>query len=135
MPSSESDYPRVSFYAGCRLPYPPYPHVNLCRYRHWDGTLWFSIETGNARTRTGQYNSLALDGAGNPHISYYDDCCDNLKYARWDGSRWIIETIHSTGMVGNYASHMLDQDGNAHISSDDSTYGDLRYATGSVAGE
>jgi hypothetical protein len=78
--------------------------------------------------KTGAYSSLALDSQNHPHISYHDRENGDLKYARWDGSNWQIETIDSSGIVGLYTSLALDKDGNPHISYIDETNGALKYA-------
>jgi hypothetical protein len=64
----------------------------------------------------GEFPSIALDASGYPHISYYDGTNADLKYARWDGSAWRIETVDSMGNVGAYTSIALDASGYPHIS-------------------
>ncbi|MDI6884577.1 MAG: PQQ-binding-like beta-propeller repeat protein, partial [Hadesarchaea archaeon] len=62
------------------------------------------------------YTSIALDSSWNPHISYYDETDRDLKYARWTGSSWSIETVDSAGSVGWFTSIAVDSFGNPHIS-------------------
>ncbi|HEC86835.1 MAG TPA: hypothetical protein ENI49_03080, partial [Thermoplasmatales archaeon] len=77
--------------------------------------------------RAGRCNSLALDSEGHPHISYYGEAYDDLKYARWDGNSWNIEVVDSTD-VGSYNSLALDSKGYPHISYNDFENDDLKYA-------
>jgi hypothetical protein len=70
-----------------------------------------------------------LDSGGKPHISYYDYTSVNLKYARWTGSAWSVETVDSTGDVGDYTSLALDSEDRPHISYYDYTNKNLKYAT------
>jgi hypothetical protein len=88
------------------------------------------VATGNVS----DFSSLALDSGGNPHIGYSDDSNHDLKYARWTGSAWAIETVDSAGNVGDYSSLALDSADRPHIGYRDSTNGDLKYArwTGSA---
>ena len=80
----------------------------------------------------GRYNSLALDGQGNPHISYYDGTFGTLLYASKSSSgTWTSETADAGGsdFVGLHTSLKVDAAGNPHISYYDSTAADLRYAS------
>lgn len=56
--------------------------------------------------------SLALDGAGQPHIAYGQD---HLYYRWYDGSTWQVETVDSTGSMGRYNALAVDSAGHPHI--------------------
>lgn len=43
----------------------------------------WSIQTVDSEGNVGYYTSIALDSSDRPHISYYDETNDDLKYARW----------------------------------------------------
>jgi hypothetical protein len=77
--------------------------------------------------------SLALDSHDLPHISYYNEVLSdpidgNLKYARWVGSNWSIETVDSDGNAGAHNSLALDNSDHPHIAYFDNTNDDLKYA-------
>jgi PGF-pre-PGF domain-containing protein len=77
---------------------------------------------------TGMWTSMALDASNIPHISYRHHG-GALKYARWDGGAWAIETVDPGGMIGNkYASMALDPEGRPHIGYFDQAHGELKYA-------
>ena len=86
----------------------------------------------------GYYTSLAVDANNRAHISYYDDTNNVLKYAYWNGSKWVIEVVDNNGDVGMFSSLALERDplqtnGIAeppvpHISYYDNTFHRLKHA-------
>ena len=110
-----------------------YDHTNVdLKYARRIGGVW-NITVVDFEGDVGPDSSIAIDSNDFPHISYCDDLGvtsdDNLKYARWNGSAWIIETVDSKDEVGGYASMVLDSSDNPHLSYSDYPNVNLKYAT------
>jgi hypothetical protein len=105
---NDSGQPSISYYSRSAL--------KLARH---DGILWH-IETVDNKGETGLDASIALDGAGRPHISYSTGYPDfTLKYAWYDENVWHVEIVDDVG--DNYTdlydiSLALDKEGQQHIS-------------------
>jgi hypothetical protein len=41
--------------------------------------------------------SLQLESTGKSHIAYWDTLGRGVRYARWDGSQWIIQVVDGAG--------------------------------------
>ncbi|MDH5691148.1 MAG: hypothetical protein OEY81_06965, partial [Candidatus Bathyarchaeota archaeon] len=128
----------VGSYSSMALDSSGNPHISYLdntnealKYARWTGSTW-EIQTVDTKGDVYGYSSMALDSSGNPHISYriyiksvlvdlitgkpsWEE--GNLKYARWTGSSWAIQTVDSEEYVdlGLYMSMVLDFSGNPHI--------------------
>ena len=96
-------------------------------YAWYDGATWQS-EVADGAPGVGQYASLALDDAGQPHIAYYDGVASDLRYARRDANGWHVQVVAADGAVGLHASLALDAAGWPHIAFYDDTAGAVRVA-------
>jgi MYXO-CTERM domain-containing protein len=57
----------------------------------------------------GLWTSIAVDGAGNPAVAYYDVTNKALKYASYDGTSWQTAQVQqaTAGELGKYAEMMI----------------------------
>jgi hypothetical protein len=85
-----------------------YANVNALttgmRYAYWTGTTWnLEIFDGPAQNDGGYVGyaaSLALDKAGNPHVTYMNYSSPTLKYAVRKDGRWEVESVERLAGVG-----------------------------------
>ena len=79
-------------------------------------TSWSKPATVDSTDNAGMECSLAMDSAGNPHISYWIYPNMDLKYIRISDGEWSIPaTLDKDGIVGMYSSLALDSADNPHI--------------------
>ncbi len=92
----------------------------------WGGSSGWLTETVDS---IGGEASLAVDAQGRPHIAYAPGFPhSDLRYAYYDGSSWITETVADVGLMGGYPSLALDSAGRPHISYYDDLIPALRHA-------
>ncbi len=89
---------------------------------------WNITTVDGLGTDVGEHASLAFGPDGQPAIAYYDATNDDLKFARSNGSAWVITTVDSAGDVGTFASLAFDGAGQPAISYRDETNDDLKLA-------
>ncbi|TPW19957.1 MAG: hypothetical protein FD126_2169, partial [Elusimicrobia bacterium] len=77
---------------------------------------------------------LAVDATSFAHISYFDAGLPGLRYARWNGASWELETVDAGAGRGRFSSLALDGASAPHIAYYDATAGDLKYASRTAAG-
>jgi hypothetical protein len=92
-----------------------------------EGEGW-NVEIVDDKGPFNLFVSLALDSQDRPHIAYFQWYPESdLKYARWTGTEWIIETVDA-GDAGPYCSLALDSSDRPHIAYLDWGVNKLKYA-------
>ena len=91
------------------------------QYATKSGSSWTSATVDESSTMTGMYSDIALDGSGNPHISYVDSTNGLLRYAYHNGESWALSTADPSGSVVGHTSIAVDADGNPRIAYHDGT--------------
>lgn len=76
--------------------------------------------------------SIATDGSGRPHLAYRHPTL-GLRYGRWDGAAWRLETIHG-GRAGWNVRLAVALDGTPHVVHRDGDLRALRYAVKGASG-
>lgn len=116
-----------------------YPHISYhdstsheLKYAKWNGSSWNISIVGSVGDWGGE-NSIALDINNYPNIAYlYQEQYDiaaNLKYAKWTGSSWNIQTVDSIGdLLGSDISIALDTNNHPHILYDGGEKRGVKYA-------
>ncbi len=79
-------------------------------------------------TTSSVHMSLDIDSSGRVHLSYRDQTNEDLRYAYFNGTNWIIQTVDSPGDVGHYTSLEVSASGYGRISYSDDGY-QLKYAS------
>jgi subtilisin family serine protease len=76
---------------------------------------WSKPKLIDATGDVGAQISIAVDTTGKVGIGYFDRTHTAIKYAGFDGFRWMIRTIESDNFTGLSPSLAFDIDGNAYL--------------------
>ncbi|UCG69452.1 MAG: PKD domain-containing protein [Thermoplasmata archaeon] len=109
------DNPHISYYHFVPPPLPPDPPCgDPLKYASRIGESWEIQIVDNQSENIGLHTSLAIDSNDYPHICYYDETNALVKYARWNGISWDIETVDSEDYLSS-TSICLDSNDFPHI--------------------
>jgi subtilisin family serine protease len=96
--------------------------------RDADG-LWSTPRVIDSRGDVGAQLSIAVSPTGKVGIGYFDVTNTAIKWAGFDGFRWLVRTLDSDKHVGTSPSVGFDIDGNAYVAYQRRTGGYLRLAS------
>ena len=99
----------------------------LLKYAWWDDDQW-QTQTADERGAAGKYSSLALDDAGNPFISHFDDAAGELRVARNQDGNWSRTLVTGSYLPGKDTAIALDENDHAHIAYTEGRYENIKYA-------
>lgn len=122
------DHARISYY---REEYSDRHIAKDLKYAYFDGKDWY-IQTVDHRAGTGRWNSIAIDGAGHPYISYSVTTPGNLglaylSQASWDLSLADPPSAQSKRNLDGASSLVLGPSGEPHIAYIDASHRSVNY--------
>lgn len=100
-------------------------------YGFFDGDNWTVQQVGSGPLMYEFGTTIALDSAGNPHATFYNDQSADLMYASRTGDDWTVTAIDTEGDVGLFADMLLDADDRPHVAylqMDGDSAGAIKYA-------
>lgn len=128
---THNDKARIAYRAGITLLNRQVLYSKLWYGEEKDNGAWNfeTVDDGGFLGKTGHFASLALDSHDNPHIAYYDENMQRLRYAHRDEQgKWSLATVDNGADVGSWCSIALDKTDTPHIAYYDKSAGHLKYA-------
>jgi len=100
----------------------------------WSTTMWIvtTAREAGALQFVGRYNTIAVDGSGDPRCAFQDSDL-SLGYGDRSSGAWVFTTV-SPGDQVQETDLALDSLGKSHVVYYESTQEDLRYATNASGG-
>jgi hypothetical protein len=90
------------------------------KYAYFDeGTQAWVIEIVDPVGDVGETNSLRLDSNELPRIAYWDATQQNVRYARFNGTKWVFSTVEDLTCASPLAQRVslaLDSKDRPHVS-------------------
>lgn len=110
-----NEYPHISYVVGGNL-----------KHANWTGSEW-GIDVVDTIT-TQDMTSIDVYSNDYSGIAYRDQSTADLKYAKFNGMGWDLETVQSVGSVGQYPSLVIDSSDKPHIAHRNASTNNLAYA-------
>lgn len=95
-------------------------------HSRWIGYTWSRTLVDDEESP--QFVNLAVDASDTPKIAYRNNVQRELRFASWNGSAWLLDTVDGVEDTGWDASMALDSRGDPHIAYYNRDRGDLMYA-------
>lgn len=99
--------PQIAFYE--------YKAGDLVYMKYNAETQEWKKETVDEEGDVGGNPSIMLDSDGLPHIAYFENKYDAVKYAQYDGSKWQMLVVDSSGNMGLWTSIQANKEGRLSI--------------------
>ena len=127
---------KAEFHVSLALDAADQPHISYGVWRGDSLYLKYARRAGGAWTSEvvedgflGEYNAIALDSQGAPHISYLDYARSQLKVAQRTPAGWQVEVIDGVQWFGGFTSIAIDSQDLLHVTYAGPPVG-VRYARG-----
>ncbi len=83
---------------------------------HFDGDSWNTESVGAPPGTYMSWTSIAVDGRGQPHVTFYEQEAQALRYATREGGEWRTELVDSDSGTSKFAHVAVGADDLPRIS-------------------